>query len=405
MKSCAGRTKTLEFFAETGPEPGLMPKSVAERYEALVKSGAVESDQGQIALVRELDRILTALHERNLKSKKSSLGWIFAAGRKPQPVPGLYIWGSVGRGKTMLMDQFFELAPVERKQRAHFHEFMADVHERINRFRVRLKAGEIKGDDPIPPVADEITAETQLLCFDEFSVTDIADAMILGRLFERLFADGLTLVATTNVRPDDLYANGLNRSLFLPFIAMMKEHMAVFHLDAPKDFRLEKLASEPVYVTPLGLKADMILDGHFERLSGVRKGKPDEIRNGSRVIAIREAANGVARFDFDDLCVRPLGAKDYLKIASAYHTVIVSDIPVMNPQIRNEAKQFINLIDTFYDQKVRLVASAAAPPDALWTGNSGTEAFEFRRTASRLVEMQSGEYIGSGGNGGLAAAE
>ncbi len=382
-----------------------MQKFVAERYEALVKSGSLERDQGQMALVGELDAILTALHERQLQSKKSSLGWIFAAGRKPKPVKGLYIWGGVGRGKTMLMDVFHELAPNERKTRAHFHEFMADVHDRINRFRTRLKAGEIKGDDPIPPVAREIASETRLLCFDEFSVTDIADAMILGRLFERLFASGLTLVVTTNVRPDALYANGLNRALFLPFIDMMKEHMGIFHLDAPRDYRLEKLSSEPIYVTPLGLKADMVLDGHFERLSGVRKGERAEVRNGNRTIEIREAAHGVARVTFEDLCARPLGARDYLKIARTFHTVIISDIPVMSPQIRNEAKRFINLIDTFYDQKVRLVASAAAPPDRLWSGNSGHEAFEFRRTASRLVEMQSSEYIGSEGGNGLAAAE
>ena len=382
-----------------------MAKTVAERYEALVQSGAVERDQGQADLVDRLDVILAALIERRLKSKKSSLGWIFAAGRKPEPVPGLYIWGGVGRGKTMLMDQLFELVPHQRKRRTHFHEFMADVHERINRFRERLKAGDIKGDDPIPPVADEIAAEARLLCFDEFSVTDIADAMILGRLFERLFERGVTVIVTTNVPPDDLYANGLNRALFLPFIELMKANMGIFHLDAPKDFRLEKLSSEPVYVTPLGLKADMILDGHFERLSGRRKGDMEKIRRGSREIEIREAANGVARFDFDDLCARPLGAADYLKIARAYHTVIVADIPVMNPQVRNEAKRFINLIDTFYDQKVRLVASAEALPDKLWTGTSGTESFEFRRTASRLIEMQSDSYLGAERNGDLAAAE
>ena len=381
-----------------------MAKTVAERYEALVQSGAVERDQGQADLVDRLDVILAALIERRLKSKKSSLGWIFAAGRKPEPVPGLYIWGGVGRGKTMLMDQLFELVPHQRKRRTHFHEFMADVHERINRFRERLKAGDIKGDDPIPPVADEIAAEARLLCFDEFSVTDIADAMILGRLFERLFERGVTVIVTTNVPPDDLYANGLNRALFLPFIELMKAHMGIFHLDAPKDFRLEKLSSEPVYVTPLGLKADMILDGHFERLSGRRRGDMEKIRRGTREIEIREAANGVARFDFEDLCARPLGAADYLKIARAYHTVIVADIPVMSPQVRNEAKRFINLIDTFYDQKVRLVASAEALPDKLWTGTSGTESFEFRRTASRLIEMQSDSYLGAERNGDLAAA-
>jgi cell division protein ZapE len=382
-----------------------MPKTVAERYEALILSGAVEHDRDQIALVAHLDAILVALQDKRLQSKKSSLGWLFARGGKPDPVTGLYIWGGVGRGKTMLMDQFFELAPNVRKRRTHFHEFMADVHGRIAHFRKRLKAGEIKGDDPIPPVAREIAGEVRLLCFDEFSVTDIADAMILGRLFERLFEHGMTVIATSNVPPDELYGNGLNRALFLPFIDLIKGHMDVFHLDAPKDFRLEKLSSEPVFVTPLGLKADMVLDGHFERLSGERKGSPQSLAHGKRQIEIPEAAHGVARFTFEDLCARPLGASDYLKIARAYHTVIVSDIPVMSPQIRNEAKRFINLIDTFYDRKVRLVVSAAAAPEKLWQGTSGNEAFEFQRTASRLIEMQSDAYLGADRNDDLNAAE
>ena len=382
-----------------------MPKTVAEHYQALVRSGAVEHDRHQAELVGRLDALLAALGDRRLQSKKSSLGWMFARGGKPDPIKGLYIWGGVGRGKTMLMDQFFELAPNIRKRRAHFHEFMADVHERIALFRKRLKAGEIKGDDPIVPVADEIASEVRLLCFDEFSVTDIADAMILGRLFERLFERRLTLVVTSNVAPDDLYRNGLNRSLFLPFIDLIKAHLDVFHLDAPKDFRLEKLSSEPVYLTPLGLKADLVLDAHFERLSGVRRGSAQTLSSGSRQIVISEAANGVARFSFDELCARPLGAGDYLKIARAYHTVIVSDVPVMSPGIRNEAKRFINLIDTFYDRKVRLVISAAAPPEKLWHGSDGHEAFEFRRTSSRLIEMQSDGYLGTGREGEAAAAE
>lgn len=382
-----------------------MPKTVAERYQALVHSGAVEHDRHQTELVAHLDAILSSLRDRRLQSKKSSLGWMFARGAKPELVPGLYIWGGVGRGKTMLMDQFFELAPNVRKRRTHFHEFMADVHQRIALFRKRLKAGEIKGDDPIVPVADEIASETRLLCFDEFSVTDIADAMILGRLFERLFQRRLTLVATSNVAPDDLYKNGLNRALFLPFIDLIKSHMDVFHLDAPKDFRLEKLSSEPVYLTPLGLKADLVLDAHFERLSGVRKGETVMLASGSRRIAVSEAANGVARFSFEELCCRPLGASDYLKIARAFHTVIISDVPVMSPDIRNEAKRFINLIDTFYDRKVRLVISAAAPPEKLWRGSDGHEAFEFRRTSSRLIEMQSDGYLGGERDGDATAAE
>src|SRR5687768_4479212 len=215
-----------------------MRNPVRQRYEALAQSGGLEPDKNQRALADRLDALIREMDERARTSKKSALGWLLARGKKSAP-RGLYIWGPVGRGKTLLMDLFFDAAPIEAKRRIHFHRFMEDAHTRINAFRRKLKTGEAKGDDPIPPVAAEIASEIRLLCFDEFAVHDIADAMILGRLFAQLFARGVTTVATSNIAPDDLYAGGLNRVLFLPFIALIKEHMTVFHLDAPRDYRFD----------------------------------------------------------------------------------------------------------------------------------------------------------------------
>jgi cell division protein ZapE len=384
-----------------------MPEPVSRAYLALAEAGHLEPDSEQIRLADRLDALLAALCDRQLKSKKSALGWVLSRGAKPEPVNGIYIWGAVGRGKTMLMDQFHAAVPNERKLRSHFHEFMADAHDRIHRFRQALKAGTVKGDDPIAPVAAAIAAETNLLSFDEFFVADIADAMILGRLFESLLEHGVTIVATSNVAPDELYKNGLNRELFLPFIALLKDRMEVFHLDAPRDFRLEAPASQPVYVVPGGLKADDILDDHFFRLTGVAKGEPAEIAHKGRIISVPDQACGVARFSFDGLCRRPLGAEDYLKIAHAYHTIILSDIPIMDDTQRNEARRFINLIDTLYDNRTRLVVSADAEPDRLWRGRDGHENLAFSRTASRLVEMRSDVFLGAerGTKKGAAAGD
>ena len=370
-----------------------MPEPVKRAYLALAEVGHLKPDSEQIRLADRLDALFVELCDRRLKTKKSALGWVLARGGKPRPVKGLYIWGAVGRGKTMLMDQFHAAAPNERKLRTHFHEFMADVHDRIHRFRQALKAGKVKGDDPIAPVAAEIAAETSLLSFDEFFVTDIADAMILGRLFEKLFQHGVTIVATSNVPLDELYSDGLNRALFLPFIALLKDQMEVFHLDAPRDFRLEALTSQPLYIVPGGLKADDVLDYHFCRLTGIRKGEPAEIAHKGRLIFVPEQARGVARFSFDGLCRRPLGAADYLKIARAYHTIILSDVPVMDNDQRNEARRFINLIDTLYDNRIKLVVSADAEPDRLWRGRDGHENLAFARTASRLIEMRSDDFL------------
>lgn len=367
-----------------------MRESVRRRYEALADAGELEPDRVQRALADRLDAVNAELAEHACRSKKSALGWLFARGDKPAAPRGLYVWGGVGRGKTLLMDLFFGAAVTPEKRRVHFHAFMAEVHDRIAGFRQRLKMGEVRGDDPIGPVAAEIAADACLLCFDEFSVTDIADAMILGRLFEQLFARGVTIVATSNVAPEDLYAGGLNRALFLPFLERLRERMPVFHLDAPRDYRLDDDGAGQCYVTPLGPAADACLDAHFRRLTGLPKGTPGELAHKGRKIRVPEAADGVARFTFAELCGKPLGAADYGKIAARFHTVILAGIPVFGPEHRNEAKRFINLIDTFYDQHIRLIASAAAEPEALWRGpDAGTETFEFARTASRLIEMRS----------------
>ncbi len=380
-----------------------MPDTVSGAYLALAEAGHLEPDREQIRLADRLDALVAELCDRRLKTKKNALGWVLSRGRKPAPVKGLYIWGAVGRGKTMLMDHFHAAAPNKRKLRSHFHEFMADVHDRIHMFRQALKAGTVKGDDPIAPVAAEIAAEASLLSFDEFFITDIADAMILGRLFENLFQRGVTILVTSNVPPDELYKDGLNRALFLPFIALLKDRMEVFHLDAPKDFRLEALTSQPVYIVPGGLHADHILDDHFRRLTGVRKGEPAEIAHKGRILAVPDQAGGVARFSFELLCRRPLGAADYLKIARAYHTIILSGVPVMDDGQRNEARRFINLIDTLYDNRTKLVVSADAEPDRLWRGRGGHEELAFARTASRLIEMRSDGFLAAGRGTTMAA--
>jgi cell division protein ZapE len=369
-----------------------MRESVRRRYTALVEAGELKLDEGQIALADALDNVVAGLAECGQKSKKSALGWLFAQGAKPEPPRGLYIWGGVGAGKTHLMDLFFRFAPCPRKRRVHFHAFMTEVHDRLDAFRRKLKSGEVKGDDPIAPVAAAIAAEADLLCFDEFAVYDIADAMILGRLFEQLFARGVTVVATSNVRPDDLYKDGLNRALFLPFIDLLKERMREFHLEAARDYRLDEAASAPLYVTPLGPRASACLAAHFRHLTGREHGEARDLPNKGRAIHVPEAADGVARFSFADLCARPLAAADYLKIAAVFHTIILADVPVLGPASRNEAKRLINLVDTLYDNRIRLVISAEAEPADLWQGEDGAETFEFARTASRLTEMRSEAY-------------
>jgi cell division protein ZapE len=365
---------------------------LTDRYQTLIQSGRFERDPAQERVIETLDALAARLEGYRPAKKAGALGWLFAA-RPSEPICGLYIWGSVGRGKTMLMDMFFETAQVQRKRRVHFHNFMADVHARIHAWRQERKAGRVNGEDPIAPVADALASEAWLLCFDEFTVTDIADAMILGRLFAALFEHGVVVVATSNVDPDDLYKDGLNRALFLPFLDMLRQHMEVVRLDARTDFRLEKLRDSSVYCVPADDRARAALSQAFESLTGRPHGSPTTLRVLGHPVVVPEAAANVARFSFADLCEKPLGATDFLAVARAFHTIVLDDIPIIQANQRNEAKRFINLVDALYDRHVKLIASAAAEPPDLYLGQGNREAFEFERTASRLIEMRSPEYL------------
>jgi cell division protein ZapE len=374
---------------------GLSPsRTVRQAYDHLAETGVIGRDPAQLGVVEALDHLIKELSAKRLAAKKSPLGWLFAR-RRParEPVKGLYIHGEVGRGKTMLMDLFFELVPARRKRRAHFNDFMADVHDRIQKHREKLKRGETRETDPIPPVAKALAEEAWVLCFDEFTVTDIADAMVLSRLFSSLFDEGVVLVATSNVAPRDLYRDGLNRGLFEPFIAILERHAKVLNLDGPTDHRRRQLDRMQVYMTPLGDEAERRMDEAWAAATAGRAVHEDRIALKGREIVVPRAAGSAARFDFAQLCGAALAARDYLALVARFDTLFLDHIPVMGQDRRNEAKRFILLVDTLYDNRVRLVASAEAAPEALYHGTVGTEKFEFTRTASRLTEMQSREWL------------
>ncbi|MBX9710422.1 MAG: AFG1 family ATPase [Xanthobacteraceae bacterium] len=360
-------------------------------YEQLVASGAIEADLAQVEAVDALSLLETRLE--HYKPRRNGLFGRLFAEKDSQPPRGLYIHGEVGRGKTMLMDLFFQNSHVAHKRRAHFHEFMTDVHERIYGFRQKIAKHEIPDADPIHLTAASIFEDAWLLCFDEFHVTDIADAMILGRLFSRLFELGTVIVATSNVAPDDLYKGGLNRALFLPFIAQIETHMEVLQLDARTDFRMEKLAGITMWLVPADDAADAALDAAWLTLTGSTAAPPRDIEIKGRALHIPHSAHGVARFHFPDLCEKPLGPLDYLRIARDYHTVLIDHVPVMQYEDRNPAKRFISLIDTLYENHVKLMASAEAELSALYYAEEGAEAFEFARTISRITEMGSESYL------------
>jgi cell division protein ZapE len=368
--------------------------TLGERYRALLATGEIERDPGQEHIVAKLAGLEARLARRRLARKSFSLGRLFGGRQRNHGSPrGIYIHGDVGRGKTMLMDLFFASSPIRRKRRAHFHEFMLDVHGRIHLWRQRRKRGEVKGEDPVVPVATALAEEAYLLCFDEFSVTDIADAMLLGRLFTELLDRGVVAVATANLPPGELYQDGLNRTLFLPFIALIEDRMEVVRLDARTDFRLEKLASAPVWHVGAVGTADAALGATWRQLTGGDEAEPRELVVKGRILHVPKAARGGAWFSFRELCGNPLGAADYLRLAREFHTILIDRIPVMGDERRNEAKRFIILIDTLYEQAVKLVASAEAEPDGLYTATTGFEAQEFARTASRLIEMRSQAYL------------
>jgi len=362
------------------------PSSLIVRYDTLVASGAIEADAAQARAVEALAALDSRLADYEPRSRQNLFSRLFA-GKDDEPPRGLYIHGEVGRGKTMLMDMFFQQSAVEHKRRSHFHEFMADVHERIYSFRKNAEG------DVIALTAASIFEEAWLLCFDEFHVTDIADAMILGRLFSKLFELGTVVVATSNVAPNDLYKDGLNRALFVPFIAQIKARMEVLRLDARTDFRLEKLAGVKMWLTPADSEADAALDRAWMKMTGNAACKPRDIAIKGRVLPVPCSADGVARFSFADLCEKPLAASDYLRLAHDYHTLLIDHIPTLDYDDRNAAKRFIALIDTLYDNGVKLLASAAADPVSLYRATVGYEANEFKRTASRLIEMSSQSYL------------
>jgi cell division protein ZapE len=366
--------------------------SFLSHYEALVASGAIESDAAQREVAGAFGELEQRLSHYKPPRKHGLLGRLFAD-KDNAPPRGLYVHGDVGRGKTMLMDLFFQHSPVEHKRRAHFHEFMAEVHERIYDFRQEIARGDIPDADVIGLTANAIFEQAWLLCFDEFHVTDIADAMILGRLFARLFELGTVVVATSNVAPDDLYKGGLNRSLFLPFIAQITEHMAVLRLDARTDFRLEKLTGVKMWLVPADTAAAAALDNAWGRMTGNAPCRLRDISIKGRNLHVPCSADGVARFSFADICEQPLAASDYLRLARDYHTLMIDRIPVMDFSERNAAKRFITLIDTLYDNRVKLMASAEADPLSLYLASDGVEANEFKRTSSRLIEMGSESYL------------
>jgi len=372
-----------------------MGQPIASRYASMVAEGRIDPDPAQKEIVDLLARLAERLESHRLARKGSALGWLFGKKEPSEPIRGLYLWGSVGRGKTMLVDLFHDSLNVQRKRRAHFHAFMADVHARIHDWRQRARRGEVKGEDPIQPVAEQLADEAWVLCFDEFSVTDIADAMILGRLFQALFARGVVIVATSNVEPSRLYHNGLNRQLFLPFIGLIEQRMQVVRLDARTDYRLEKLQGHPVYYAPADADAKAAIDVLYEELSEGQKAVPRRIDLGGRFLEVPLAAGGVARGTFADFCQKPLGSVDFLALARNFHTLVLEDIPRIDPEKRNEAKRFITLIDILYEHHVKLIASAAVEPQDLYHDprSSGHVAFEFDRTVSRLIEMRSESYL------------
>jgi len=357
-------------------------------YRMRRRAGDLQADPAQELAAEKLQ----SLHNALLRYEPAAgrLGWrerLGLARRREEAPQGLYIFGGVGRGKSMLMDLFFATAPPARKRRVHFHAFMLEVHESLHRERQDGRAE----TDPLAPLAARVAEEATLLCFDEFHVSNIADAMLLGRLFSALFDLGVVVVATSNYAPDDLYKGGLQRERFLPFIELLKERLDVLELDGVVDYRLSRLQGMTVYHRPLGRAASGALAAAFARLTDDAAGAATTLVVQGRRMAVPRAAKGVAWFGFADLCEQPLGAADYIAIATHFHTLILDGIPRMTEEKRNEARRFMTLIDALYEHKTNLICAADDAPDRLYVAGDG--AFDFRRTASRLVEMQSKAYL------------
>ena len=362
-------------------------RPVSAAYGALVARGALSTDPAQVDVVALLDDVLAGLEARKPRGLFDKL-----LDRPQEPVPGLYLHGEVGRGKTMLMDLFFAAAPVSGKRRVHFHAFMDEIHAGMAAFRKTEKG---RDADPVEAVVRPIIKSgLMLLCLDEMHVHDITNAMLLARLFDKLFAAGVTLVTTSNVLPDDLYKDGLNRQLFLPFIALLKSHMVVASLLAAQDYRRLKFAGQQVYAFGSQPEARAQMDRLWLRLTGGEAGAPGVVESTGRRIVVPLAWLGAARFSFADLCEKPLGSRDFVRIAHQFDAIIIDDVPQMDRTMSNAAKRFILLIDTLYDRGVKLGASFAVPLEQL--GKDDRTAFEFQRTVSRLIEMQSEDYLAQG---------
>ncbi|MCB4820346.1 cell division protein ZapE [Roseicella aerolata] len=382
--------------ANIGTHPGAArPEGPLPAYRARVAAGALKRDPAQELAAETLQDLWRRLRGYEPQTEPPEPGGFLARFFRRKPAPeevdatpqGLYLVGEVGRGKSMLMDLFFACAEVPRKKRIHFHQFMQDCHQRIHRWKQANPGGE----DPIPPLADSIVAEAALLCFDEFQVHDITDAMILGRLFEALFARGVVVVATSNTAPDDLFKGKPGRDAFLPFIALIKQRLNVLHLEAQRDYRRERIRGLPTWHSPVDGRAERALDAAFLELTGEAHGKPCRLQVLGRWLELPQEARGVARADFDALCGKPLGPADYLALATHCHTLVLDAVPRLGPENFDRARRFITLVDALYEHRCKLVASAAATPDALY--EQGENAAMFERTASRLMEMQSQDYL------------
>jgi len=377
------------------PRTSSVTPLLLDQYRSLVQSGELQPDASQARAAAVLDTLSRRLKHQPPGRRR----WFARAAAAAEPSSqGVYLYGDVGRGKSFLMDLFFDNVSVKKKRRVHFNAFMLETHQRLHEWRNlsdqerqdRAEFVQDAGDDPIAPVAKRIISEAGLLAFDEFQVTDVADAMILGRLFQKLFALGGVIVATSNTPPDRLYEGGLNRSLFLPFIAEMKQRLEIVELNGPRDYRLNRMDGMNVYITPLNEAADAAMDAAWNRMTDA-KGSQISLDVLQRKLLVPKAAKGVARFSFDALCGQALGTADYLALARTFHTLFIDRIPRLGPEAHDEARRFTLLIDTLYDEKVKLVCSAAAPPAELYVGENGED--WFKRAASRLVEMQSADYL------------
>ena len=351
---------------------------LSDVYDARVAEGLLEADPAQVHVLGAFDRITEAL---TAEAPKKGLGRFFA--KKADPAPGLYLWGGVGRGKSMLMDMFYETSDPETSRRVHFHAFMQEVQSRLH------EARKTEVDDALVPVAEDMSKGLRLLCLDEMQITDIADAMIVGRLFEQMLDAGLAVVTTSNRVPDDLYKDGLNRDLFLPFIALIKDRLSVVELASPRDYRQDRLSGEQVYFHPHNAQSLTAVNAIWDDLSE-GKGAPLTLIVKSREVELPSFANGVARARFYDLCGQPLGPADYLAIAEAVRVLVLEDIPRLSSENYNMARRFVTLIDALYEARVRLIATAADVPERLYIEGEGS--FEFERTASRLREMQAADW-------------